>query len=269
MDYFTCKRYLKCLPVPHKNNRDILTYSYMQEIDEACFDKVIWSTKNDFDEPDFKIFIIDNHCIDAVSNLRIEDFFETDYDRVMRTNEQKQRENVHYIQETLPTENRNMISELELLERYPQISKLIKYISDLHFLAGTFTYVSKKDRSSSTKYEKIDIAEVKFNTARNRIEIKADNNERYIIFLKLEKNHQVYTDFTWDGYIVFHLCDTDEVSLISHFKQVVQCDEDRCEEKCICTLNNICPHQGEKSGICTYIGDDNKCAFRQFVRELK
>ena len=77
------KRYLNCLPMPREANKDIIIYFYWIDVyDEECINKVIWSTRNDADEPDFKKFIVDNYYIELEDKLNVDDFFVTRQDRL-------------------------------------------------------------------------------------------------------------------------------------------------------------------------------------------
>lgn len=77
------KRYLNCLPTPKKNNKNIVIYFYWIDVDEEeCINKVIWSTRNDADKPDFKMFIVDNYYIELEDKLNVENFFATPQDRL-------------------------------------------------------------------------------------------------------------------------------------------------------------------------------------------
>lgn len=76
------KRYLNCLPTPRETNKNIVIYFYWIDVDgEECINKVIWSTYNDVNEPDFKKFIVDNH-IEPTDKLNVNDFFVTRQDRL-------------------------------------------------------------------------------------------------------------------------------------------------------------------------------------------
>lgn len=78
------KRYLNCLPRPEEANKNIIIYFYWIDIDEEeCINKIIWSTANDSNEPDFKRFIVDNYFFELDGELDVADFFVTEQDRLI------------------------------------------------------------------------------------------------------------------------------------------------------------------------------------------
>lgn len=156
----------------------------------------------------------------------------------------------------------------DVLEQNPKIGILMEYISGLNTLGGTFTYVSKADRSSVAKYEVIKIKDVKFNPHRMRIEIISDSGERYIIYLRTE-NRSINTQYTRDGYLIFSLYGLKERDTVLKFRQVLECNGEKYVERYLCTLDYFCPYKGEKNNICTLTSNDNKCSYRECIKEYK
>lgn len=156
----------------------------------------------------------------------------------------------------------------DILNNNPKIMRLMEFISELHTLGGKFTYVSKEDRSSTNKYEIINIKDINFNPHRMRIEVTSHNGERYIIYLKLDKKC-INTKYTWDGYLIFDLYEIEERDVIFQFRQVMECNGERYEESYMCTLDFECPYKGDVTDICTYTSVNNKCSYRECVRIFK
>lgn len=183
--------------------------------------------------------------------------------------EKRLRESGYHGAEITPIECQKRLTEAEVIEQNPKIKLLKEYISGLKTLGGVFTYVSKKDRSSISRYEKISVNEVKFNPHRNRIEIMSDCKERYIIYLQLAKDHHVNTNFTGDGYLLFSLCDVEEKDVVPKFLQLVECDDEKYVESYVCTLECFCVYKSKPADVCTYVSDDNKCGFRKRVQKIR
>lgn len=76
------KRYLSCLPVPKEASKEIVVHFYWGDGDEEWINRVIWSTKNDEGNPDFKRFIVDNYSIEIEEYMDISDFFLTRQERL-------------------------------------------------------------------------------------------------------------------------------------------------------------------------------------------
>ncbi len=154
----------------------------------------------------------------------------------------------------------------EVLIQNPKIESLMEYISKLDTIAGPFTYISKENRSSISKYEVIKIKEVKLNPHRMRLEIHSYSGQRYIVYLKFDRK-TINTRFTWDGYMIFSFDERIEKDVILKFRQVLECNGERCVERYICGLEHECPHK-ENDNICTFKDISNKCAFRSCIKEF-
>ncbi len=154
----------------------------------------------------------------------------------------------------------------EVLYQNPKIESLMEYISKLDTIAGTFTYVSKENRSSISKYEVINIKDVKLNPHRMRLEIHSYSGQRYIVYLKFD-GKTINTRFTWDGYMIFSFDERIEKDVILKFRQVLECNGERYVERYICGLDYVCPHK-ENDNICTFIDTSNKCAYRSCIKEF-
>ncbi len=76
------KRCLQCFSLPKENNKSLIIYFYWIDEDSVqCFNRIIWSTQNEYQQPDFKKFIISEYCIDGnLETLTVSDFFETKVD---------------------------------------------------------------------------------------------------------------------------------------------------------------------------------------------
>lgn len=73
------KRCLQCFPFPKEDNKSLIIYLYwIDENSIECFNKIIWSTPNEYQKPNFKRFIISEYSIDdTYENLTVNSFFET------------------------------------------------------------------------------------------------------------------------------------------------------------------------------------------------
>lgn len=75
------KRYLKCFPAPKEYEKKLMIYLYWIDDDGyEMFNRVIWSSLDEDDCPDFKRFIVSERGIsskDIESKLNVEEFFET------------------------------------------------------------------------------------------------------------------------------------------------------------------------------------------------
>ena len=180
--------------------------------------------------------------------------------------EKKLRENRYAEIELDASELQKVPSIEDVLEQNPKIRILMEYISGLNTLGGTFTYVSKKDRSSVAKYEVIKIKDVNFNSRRMRIEIISDSGERYIIYLKMN-NSSVNTDYTREGYLIFSLYGLKESDVVLKFQQMFECNDEKYVERYLCTLDYPCPYKRENDNICTHTSSDNKCAYRECIND--
>lgn len=154
----------------------------------------------------------------------------------------------------------------DVLSQNPKIKLLIEYIAGLDTIAGVFTYVSKENRSSISKYEVVKIKDVKLNPHRMRLEIYSHSGQRYIIYLKIERNN-INTQFTWDGYMIFSFEQKLEKDVILKFRQEVECNGEKYEEKYICGLEHACPYKGSDNS-CSFIDADNKCSYRSCIKEF-
>lgn len=154
----------------------------------------------------------------------------------------------------------------DVLSQNPKIKLLIEYIAGLDTIAGVFTYVSKENRSSISKYEVVKIKDVKLNPHRMRLEIYSYSGQRYIIYLKIERNN-INTQFTWDEYMIFSFEQKLEKDVILKFRQEVECNGEKYEEKYICGLEHACPYKGSDHS-CSFIDADNKCSYRSCIKEF-
>ncbi len=157
-------------------------------------------------------------------------------------------------------------TEDEVLNQNPKIRILMEYITGLNTIAGVFTYVSKENGSSISKYEVVKIKDVRLNPHRMRLEIRSHCEQRYIIYLKLGKSN-IYTQFTWDGYTIFAFDQKLEKDVILKFRQELECNGEKYEEKYLCGLEHECPHKGNDNS-CSFIATDNKCSFRSCIKEF-
>lgn len=76
------KRCLQCFPMPKEHSKSVIIYLYWIDEDSVeCFNRIIWSTPTENQQPSFKRFITSEYSIDATSeNLNVNDFFETKAD---------------------------------------------------------------------------------------------------------------------------------------------------------------------------------------------
>lgn len=73
------KRNLQCFPLPKEHNKSLIVYLYWIDEDSVeCFNRIIWSTQNEYKQPNFKRFIISEYSIDdTLETYSVNDFFVT------------------------------------------------------------------------------------------------------------------------------------------------------------------------------------------------
>lgn len=73
------KRNLQCFPLPKEHNKSLIVYLYWIDEDSVeCFNRIIWSTQNEYKQPNFKRFIISEYSIDDTLEIySVNDFFIT------------------------------------------------------------------------------------------------------------------------------------------------------------------------------------------------